>query len=183
MTANDAVRDVFTRRGRSRYGSEAVSQLEHALQAAAFAERARSTPELVTAALLHDVGHLLHDLADDAPERGVDDVHEQAGASWAEQWFGPAVVRPLALHVAAKRYLCATDANYRFRLSAPSVRSLELQGGPMTPDEVRIFELDPYFHDAVRLRHWDEAAKVPGLETPTLDHFLSAVALAAAIPK
>jgi [1-hydroxy-2-(trimethylamino)ethyl]phosphonate dioxygenase len=173
-----AVADIhrlFGSRGQSLYGGEAVTQLEHGLQTAALAERAGSTPALVTAALLHDVGHLLHDLADDAPDHGVDDVHEQAGARWAERWFGPAVVRPLELHVAAKRYLCATDANYFARLSPPSVLSLKLQGGPMSADEVRAFEADPHFADAVRLRHWDETAKIVGLDTPPLDHFLGYV--------
>lgn len=170
---------LFYDRGGSLYGGEVVTQLEHALQAAALAERARSTPALVTAALLHDVGHLLHDLADDAPDHGIDDAHERAGARWAERWFGPAVVRPLELHVSAKRYLCATDEGYFRRLSPPSVLSLRLQGGPMSADEVRAFEDDPHFADAVRLRHWDEAAKVAGLETPSLDHFLRYVEHAA----
>ncbi len=178
MTAIDSIRRVFQERGASRYGHEAVSQLEHALQAACFAERAQSTPELVTAALLHDVGHLLHDLDDDAPEQGVDDQHERAGARWLEQWFGPAVVRPMELHVAAKRYLCTTDANYYGRLSEPSIVSLRLQGGPMSPSEVSEFERDPFHQDAVRLRHWDEAAKVPEMITPPLEHFLLTVSKA-----
>jgi phosphonate degradation associated HDIG domain protein len=154
------------------YGGEAVTQLEHGLQAAALAERAGATPALITAALLHDVGHLLHELADDAPDHGIDDIHEQTGARWAERWFGPAVVRPLELHVAAKRYLCATDENYLARLSPPSLLSLKLQGGPMSADEVQRFEADSHFVDAIRLRHWDEAAKVAGLATSSLEHFL-----------
>jgi phosphonate degradation associated HDIG domain protein len=169
------VQHLFDSRGQSLYGGEAVTQLEHGLQSAALAERAGSTPALITAALLHDVGHLLHDLADDAPDHGIDDAHEQLGARWARRWFGPAVVRPLELHVAAKRYLCATDENYFKRLSPPSVLSLRLQGGPMSAAEVREFESDPHFADAVRLRHWDETAKVAGLETPPLDHFLGYV--------
>lgn len=170
---------LFRERGQSLYGGEAVTQLEHALQAAVFAEQANSSPDLIAAALLHDVGHLLHDLADDAPDHGIDDAHETAGARWAERWFGPAVVRPLELHVAAKRYLCAADERYFQRLSPPSMQSLRLQGGPMSPAEARAFEQEPFFADAVRLRHWDEAAKVAGFETPPLEHFLRYVELAA----
>lgn len=177
--ATEAVLQLFADRGGSLYGGEAVTQLQHALQTAALAEQARSTPELIAAALLHDVGHLLHNLADDAPDHDIDDVHEATGARWAERWFGAAVVRPLELHVAAKRYLCATDVQYFARLSPPSVQSLRLQGGPMSADEVAAFEADPHFADAVRLRHWDEAAKDPERATPPLDHFLTFVEQAA----
>ncbi len=100
----------FRERGQSLDGGEAVTQQEYALQAAGFAEQTNSTPELVAAALLHD-------LADDAPDHGIDIAHETAGARWAERSFGPAVVRPLELHVAAKRHLCATDERYFQRLS------------------------------------------------------------------
>jgi [1-hydroxy-2-(trimethylamino)ethyl]phosphonate dioxygenase len=181
--ATAEVSRLFTERGYSQYGGEAVSQLEHALQAAMFAERDQASPELICAALLHDIGHLLHNLPNDAPETGIDDVHESLGGRWAVRWFGPAVVRPLALHVSAKRYLCATDPAYYQRLSEPSVLSLRLQGGPMSPDEVNAFEADPYFADAVRLRHWDEAAKVVDLETPPLDHFLNYVEKVAGRPR
>jgi predicted HD phosphohydrolase len=126
---------------------------------------------LVTAALLHDVGHLLHDLPDDAPASGVDDRHEALGDQWLRRHFGPAVTEPVRLHVDAKRYLCVVEPAYFDTLSPPSVRSLELQGGPFTPDEVRAFEALPFFEDAVRLRCWDDAAKVPGLRTPDPEHF------------
>jgi phosphonate degradation associated HDIG domain protein len=177
--AAEEVARLFAERGHSRYGGEAVTQLAHALQAATFAERAHASPELICAALLHDLGHLLHNLPNDAPESGVNDAHESLGSRWAARWFGPAVVRPLALHVAAKRYLCATDPDYLERLSEPSAVSLRLQGGPMSPAEAAAFEADPYFADALRLRHWDEAAKVADLETPPLDHFLYYVERAA----
>jgi [1-hydroxy-2-(trimethylamino)ethyl]phosphonate dioxygenase len=176
MNATLAIRELFEARGSSIYGGEAVTQLEHALQAVELAERAKSTPDLITAALLHDVGHLLHDLPDDAPDAGVDDAHESLGAKWAARWFGPAVVRPLQMHVQAKRYLCATNEEYFARLSPPSRQSLSLQGGPMSEEEVLEFVDDPYFRDAIRLRYWDEAAKIPGHPTPPLEHYLQVAA-------
>jgi [1-hydroxy-2-(trimethylamino)ethyl]phosphonate dioxygenase len=162
---------LFRERGGSQYGREAVTQLEHALQAATAAEREGAAPSLIAAALLHDVGHLLHDLPDDAPDQGVDDRHESLAAAWLAQRFGPPVVAPVAMHVAAKRYLCAVDQTYFRQLSEPSIQSLALQGGPMTPVEQRQFETRPYFQDAVRLRRWDDAAKIVGMKTPSLESF------------
>jgi phosphonate degradation associated HDIG domain protein len=165
--------ELFERRGDSEYGGENVTQLEHALQCGFFAERAGATPNLITASLLHDVGHLLHDLPDDAPESGVDDVHEALGDRYLRRYFSEAVCEPVRLHVAAKRYLCAVDTEYFNTLSAPSVTSLKLQGGPMTPAEVTEFEANPYFQDAVALRRWDDAAKIVNFQTPPLDHFVT----------
>lgn len=162
---------LFRERGGSQYGGEAVTQQEHALQAAFFAEREQADATLIAAALLHDVGHLLHSLPDDAPEQGVDDRHEALAAHWLSQRFGPAVVEPVRLHVAAKRYLCATDPDYLRQLSPPSTLSLKLQGGPMSDDEACEFQSHPFYAASVRLRRWDDAAKVPELVTPALEHF------------
>ncbi|HTN73693.1 MAG TPA: HD domain-containing protein [Pirellulaceae bacterium] len=158
--------------GESRYGGEAVTQLEHALQAAMFAERDGACAELIAAALLHDVGHLLHGLPDDAPDQGVDDNHEELGARWLKKHFRPEVVEPVRLHVHAKRYLCYADAQYFKLLSAPSIQSLLLQGGPLTATEAAEFEQHPHYAAAVELRRWDEQAKIPALPTPPLEHFL-----------
>jgi phosphonate degradation associated HDIG domain protein len=166
---------LFRERGGDRYGGEAVSQTEHALQAAWAAEKAGAPGTLVTAALLHDVGHLLHSLPDDCAERGIDDRHEVLGARWLAMHFRPEVVEPVRLHVPAKRYLCATEKQYFASLSPASVLSLKLQGGPMSPGEVEAFRAGPHAEAAVSLRRWDEAAKVPGLATPPLEHFLSHV--------
>jgi phosphonate degradation associated HDIG domain protein len=170
-SATEEVLTLYRQRGGSQYGGEAVTQLEHALQAAAFAEQAGAEPCAIAAALVHDVGHLLHDLADDAPDQGIDDRHETLAAAWLAQRFPAAVVAPVAMHVAAKRYLCAVDQEYLGRLSPPSVQSLALQGGPMTPAEVKQFEARPFSREAVRLRHWDDEAKIVGLRTPDLEHF------------
>ena len=161
--------DLFRQKGHSEYGGEPVTQLEHGLQAAALAIRDGADDSLIAAALLHDVGHLLHDLPDDAPDHGVDDIHEQIGAEWLAARFTPEVAEPVRLHVPAKRYLCAVDSWYYSRLSESSKTSLALQGGPMTESEAQLFEHNPHYGAAVRLRRWDDEAKVPGAPTPTLD--------------
>lgn len=166
---------LFAERGSSEYGGEAVSQLEHALQAAHFARQAGSTPALVTAALLHDVGHLLHNLPDDARDHGVDDRHEELAQRWLTRFFVPEVVEPVRLHVAAKRYLCAIEPQYLQQLSEPSLVSLGLQGGPMSADEVAQFRTLRQAADAVALRRWDDAAKVPGMSVPAIEEYVPAM--------
>lgn len=156
--------------GAARYGMESINQLEHALQSALQAEHEDAGPALITAALLHDIGHLVHKLGI-AAERGIDDRHESLGGKLLRRWFDDEVVLPVALHVDAKRYLCQTEPGYFETLSAASVRSLELQGGPFTEEEAGNFIRQPGGEDAVRLRRWDEDAKVKGLETPPLSHF------------
>ena len=171
----EEIAELFRRRGASEYGGEAVTQQEHALQAAWMAEQTGAAPTLILAALLHDVGHLLHDLPDDAPDDRVDDVHEDLGDRWLKRSFVPAVCDPVRLHVAAKRYLCAVDPAYQASLSPPSLQSLALQGGPFTPAEAREFEAEPYFQESVELRRWDDLAKIPDLATPELAHYLQFV--------
>ncbi len=162
---------LFKDRGGSQYGREAVSQREHALQAAFFAETAGASSSLIAAALLHDVGHLLHHLDDNAPERGIDDRHEILAAQWLQRRFGPDVVEPVKLHVAAKRFLCATEPDYLEQLSPASLLSLRLQGGVMSDEEVTLFRSHPFCKAAVELRRWDDAAKQPQLETPPIEHY------------
>ncbi len=175
METKDVLIELFTAQGDSQYGGEAVTQLEHALQCATLAEQQQASPELIVAALLHDVGHLLHDLPDDAPDAGVDDHHEHAAANFLRLRFSAAVTEPVRLHVEAKRYLCATDAEYHGLLSQPSIQSLRLQGGPMTDDEVAEFARGDFAEAAVTLRRWDDEAKVVDLATPPLEHFLEYV--------
>ncbi|MBX3284240.1 MAG: metal-dependent phosphohydrolase [Actinobacteria bacterium] len=146
--------------GRERYDEE-VTQLDHALQTAAHARADRAEPPLVAAALLHDVGHLLV-LRDGGVADGdvdADLAHEARGARWLAPLLPASVTGPIALHVAAKRYRCAVDAEYHGSLSAGSVRSLVRQGGPMDDDERTRFERNPAHRDAVRLRGWDDAGK------------------------
>lgn len=166
--AVDTILTMFAFAGKAAYFGEAVSQTEHALQSAHLAASAGADAELVVAALLHDIGHLLSGLPEDVAQHGIDDTHEEAGARWLEQHFGSAVSAPVRLHVAAKRYLCAMDVTYIAGLSPASQLSLRLQGGPFTVDEARAFERQTHFAAAVALRRWDDGAKVAGLEVPTL---------------
>src|SRR5215813_14208584 len=103
---------VYAGRATRRYGLSAINQLQHALQAAAHAERDGCTPATVLASLLHDVGHMIHGLGEDPAGRGIDDVHEELGAKWLGERFGPEVCEPVRLHVSAKRYLCTVESDY-----------------------------------------------------------------------
>lgn len=168
---------LYRRRGGATYG-EGVTQTEHALQSALLAEQAGAGPTLVTAALLHDIGHLLHDLGEDIADRGIDAEHESIASAWLSQHFPPAVSEPVRLHVAAKRYLCTAEAGYHDRLSPASQQSLALQGGPMSAAEAAAFRAEPYAADAVALRHWDDEAKLVGRPTPDLEHYRPIIAAA-----
>jgi phosphonate degradation associated HDIG domain protein len=167
----DEIIELFARRGGDVYFGEPVSQLEHSLQTAVQAEREGASDSLIIAALLHDIGHLLHKLPEDIADGGIDGRHEQVGAVWLARYFPAEVAEPIRLHVAAKRYLCALDGEYRRRLSAASIRSLALQGGPMSDEEVLEFEASPYARESARLRRWDELAKLIGLKAPGLAQY------------
>ena len=152
---------------------ESVTELDHGLQCAALAAAAGATPSLIVAALLHDVGHLLiGDLFPIEEALPKDFKHEEVGARYLTRWFGPAVTEPIRLHVAAKRYLVAVDSAYRDGLSPSSLRSLEVQGGPMTPEACEAFAATPFALDAVALRRWDDSGKRPDEKTPAFDHWL-----------
>jgi len=159
-------------KGRRQYGLHDVTQLQHALQAALFAEQSGASPALITAALLHDIGHMVHDLGENPAEAGVDDRHEALGHAFLVRFFPAEVSEPVRLHVAAKRYLCATEPAYFALLSSDSVLSLRLQGGPMSASEVAAFGAEPHADAAVRLRRFDDAAKVKDLPTPDITHFV-----------
>jgi phosphonate degradation associated HDIG domain protein len=167
------IESLFARRGGERYTGEPVTQLEHALQSAAFGEAEGADDELVTAALLHDLGHLLHDLGETPTLRGVDDLHQYRALPFLRGLFPERVLGAIALHVDAKRWLCATRPGYHEALSDDSKRSLVLQGGVFGADEVRAFEQRPGAMEAVCLRLWDDRAKTAGLATPPLGHFMA----------
>jgi [1-hydroxy-2-(trimethylamino)ethyl]phosphonate dioxygenase len=171
VTVADEVSELMRSRGGAAYFGEPVSQLEHALQTAYCAAQAGSPPALVLAALLHDIGHLLHDLPESVADTGIDTRHEAAGYEWIPARFGPAVAEPVRDHVAAKRYLCRVEPEYLHRLSPASVRSLELQGGPFCVDEARQFERLPRYREAILLRRWDDEAKVAGLQVLSIDDY------------
>ncbi len=174
MNCIDEIFALFEQQGKTAYFGEAVSQEEHALQAAHFAAQEDAPETLVVAALLHDVGHLI-DAREDAADRGIDARHEDAGCDWLARHYPAEVTEPVRLHVAAKRYLCSVDPEYLRSLSPTSVKSLQLQGGVFTPDEAREFLRLPFGEDAVRLRHWDDAGKVVGLVVPGLAAYRAAL--------
>ena len=175
MTAGaDPVRrlaSLFTSEGARDYLGEPVSQAAHMLQAAALAESAGAAPALVAAALLHDVGHFTGAVTGHDLMRGRDNRHAAAGADWLSQWFGPEVTGPIRLHVAAKRYLCAVEPGYHGSLSAASLYTLGVQGGPMEAEEMAAFEAHPQACDALRLRRWDDAAKDPAATAPAFGYY------------
>jgi len=170
----DVVERIFEhmRGGRDRrYGADVVNVLSHSIQCGSQAEKAGASEALIAAALLHDIGHMINPDARAARERGEDARHEVAGEHFLSAWFGDAVTKPVLHHVAAKRYLTATDPAYYDKLSKVSKHTLELQGGPFTPEEAEAFIAQPFAEDGVRLRLWDEAAKDPDAEMPALEHF------------
>jgi gamma-butyrobetaine dioxygenase len=151
-----------------RFG-EPVSVGHHMGQTAALAQADHASSALVVAALLHDVAYLIEpDLTD---QLTFEADHAALGAAWLQRWFPPSVCEPVRLHVDAKRYLAATEDGYRASLSDESVRTLELQGGVMTPPEARQFERAPHFGEAVQLRRWDERGKDPRATTPPIEHY------------
>lgn len=161
---------LYRTAGAARYGMEAVNQEQHALQCGLLAEEAGAACTLVAAALLHDLGHLLtHALPETAA--GKDDLHEYRALPFLRGAFPDAVIEPIRLHVAAKRYLCAVDPTYREGLSAASRHSMKLQGGVFTAEEAQAFVLQPFARDAVQLRIWDDQAKSPTRATPGWEHF------------
>ncbi len=171
LTLQDIQR-LFEERGGEQYSGEPVTQLQHALQTAALGEAEGASDALVTAALLHDLGHLLHDLGDTPSLHGVDDVHQYRALPFLRGLFDDEVLNAIKLHVDAKRYLCAMRAGYHNDLSADSKRSLNLQGGIFSAAEAAKFIVQPGAPDAVRLRQWDDLAKDADRLTPSLSHFL-----------
>jgi phosphonate degradation associated HDIG domain protein len=169
----DKIFDIFATKGHTQYGGEPITQLEHGLQSATLAKEYSASSELITACLFHDLGHLLHDLGENPTEQAIDDRHEYEGANCLEQIFSPAITEPIRLHVDAKRYLCAINPNYRASLSQNSESSLILQGGAFSSETAAIFIAQPYAKDAVKLRIWDDRAKIVGLTTPDLNSFVA----------
>ena len=160
----------FAKLGMQSYG-EAVTMEQHCLQSATFAQQEGQPESMIVACLLHDYGHLVHDLGEDIADKGIDAHHEVLGAEELKKWFGDEVVEPGRLHVDAKRYLCAVDKEYFDNISDASRLSLELQGGPMGAEEVTAFRENPYFEDAVTLRRYDDLGKQVDMQTPDLEAF------------
>ena len=160
---NDVI-SIYAKWGTHTY-DEQLSQMDHAIQCAALAQQSGASDNLIIASLLHDIGHLLElESKSGNVNIEIDDKHESTGTRYLARSFGSGVTAPIALHVDAKRYLCAVEPTYFDTLSEGSVRSLELQGGPMTDEEARRFEGLAGSEDAVSLRRWDEQGKILDLE-------------------
>ncbi|WP_321790062.1 phosphonate degradation HD-domain oxygenase [Paraburkholderia sp. J94] len=171
----DNIRSLFDEFGDLSYSGEPVTQLEHALQCGALAEAESADEALVCAAFLHDIGHLLNKRSDTPAAAGVDDLHQYYGLPFLRPVMPDAVIEPIRLHVDAKRCLCAIDEAYLGRLSAGSVRSLQRQGGVFSAAEVQAFLQKPFSADALRLRRWDDGAKVADCATRPIEHFINIV--------
>lgn len=163
---------LFARHGNRQYSGESVTQLEHALQSALQAEQAGSSATLITASLLHDLGHLIYEEEGTLTLQGKDDLHQYSVVPFLRGLFPDAVIEPIKLHVDAKRYLCQIDPQYWSTLSPDSRRSLELQGGVFDAAAAALFATRPHADDAVSLRRFDDLAKVEKLKTPPLDYYL-----------
>jgi phosphonate degradation associated HDIG domain protein len=170
------IEKLFRDHGHIEYSGEGVTQLQHALQTARLAEDEKAGDLLVTAALLHDLGHILNVQGETPTARGIDDQHQYYAIPFLRPLFPPAVIEPIRLHVDAKRALCAMEPEYYEALSDDSKRSLTLQGGIFAKGEAEAFRAKPHAADAVRVRRWDDAAKLPGLATPPLSHYLAIAA-------
>jgi gamma-butyrobetaine dioxygenase len=185
VSAPDVARrivELYERDGTDRY-DEAVTQIEHAVQAARWAEEAGADDALIAAALLHDIGHLLSgDHRDEHHFRERDLRHEDVAARFLSRWFGPEVTEPIRLHVAAKRYLCAVEPGYHDGLSPASVRSLELQGGAMNAEEAAAFARLDGASAATELRRWDDLAKDPELPSRDIATFTDLLTRVARVP-
>lgn len=166
----DQIVDLYRTAGAERYGVEAINQERHAMQCALLAQEAGASDELVAAALLHDLGHLLTDTLSESAA-GKDDLHEYRALPFLRGEYPDEVLEPIRLHVAAKRYLCATEPDYFEGLSAASRQSLMLQGGPFTADEAAAFIAQPHATAAVALRRWDDHAKSQTRATPGWSHW------------
>jgi phosphonate degradation associated HDIG domain protein len=171
MLTLSRIASLFEHHGTAYYGGEAISQTAHALQCAQLAEQAGDPEPLIVAALLHDIGHLML-----AESLTTDMRHQETGADALRDLFGDDVTEPVRLHVAAKRYLCAVDPAYLETLTPASVHSLSLQGGPYDAEQAAAFGAHPHATAAVRLRRHDDLAKVVGLQTPPLSHYLDMAA-------
>jgi len=179
INVTDEILAIYRARGAAAYFGEHVSMTEHALQAAHFARADGAPPTLIVAALLHDIGHLIEPAPEAIEDWTADARHEVSGARWLAQRFGAEICEPVRLHVPAKRYLCRTEASYFATLSSASVRTLQLQGGPMSAREAAQFEGERFYKEAVAIRRWDDQGKVAGLVTASFGDYVALIAAAA----
>ncbi|MFC4604063.1 HD domain-containing protein [Rhodococcus kronopolitis] len=169
--AYDALTALFDGEGGQEYLGEQVSMAQHMLQTGRAARAEGAPTELVVAAVLHDVGHFSGAVSGRELMSGNDNHHDAVAAEWLSTWFDDAVTEPVRLHVAAKRYLCATDPAYYDKLSGASKFTMSVQGGSMSDEEVEAFAAEPFAEAACRLRRFDDLGKDPAAPVVTLADF------------
>jgi phosphonate degradation associated HDIG domain protein len=164
---------LYEQYGEHEYAGEKVTQLEHMMQAAKLAEEQGYDEEVVLAAFLHDIGHICVTAQGDNEMEGWGiKNHEQQGADFLlQQGFSTKVAWLVQSHVEAKRYLTWKHPAYYALLSEASKQTLQYQGGPMNDGEAAAFEQHPLFELMIRMRHWDDEAKVEHLETGSLEKY------------
>ena len=167
----DFIGSIFEKRGDEEYLGEPVTMGQHMLQGATMAEKSREPDEIIIGTLLHDIGHFTSEFGTFSMEDTEDRYHEDAGAAVLEQFFPKVITDCCRHHVAAKRYLCATDPEYFQKLSTASIHSLNLQGGPMSEAELKDFEKNPNLKKILKVRLYDDAGKIPDMITPSFWHF------------
>ena len=167
----DFIGSIFEKRGDEEYLGEPVTMGQHMLQGATMAEKSRESDEIIIGTLLHDIGHFTSEFGTFSIEDTEDRYHEDAGAAVLEQFFPKIITDCCRHHVAAKRYLCATDPEYFQKLSTASIHSLNLQGGPMSEAELKDFEKNPNLKKILKVRLYDDAGKIPDMITPSFWHF------------
>ena len=167
----DFIGSIFERRGGEEYLGEPVTMGQHMLQGATMAEQSKEPDDIIIGALLHDIGHFTSEFGTFSMEDKKDRYHEDAGAAVLEHFFPKVITDCCRYHVAAKRYLCATNPEYFQKLSAASVHSLNLQGGPMSETEIKEFERNPNLKKILTVRLYDDAGKIPDMDTPSFWHF------------
>ena len=167
----DFIGSIFEKRGDEEYLGEPVTMGQHMLQGATMAEKSREPDEIIIGTLLHDIGHFTSEFGTFSMEDTEDRYHEDAGAAVLEQFFPKIITDCCRHHVAAKRYLCATNPEYFQKLSTASIHSLNLQGGPMSEAELKDFEKNPNLKKILKVRLYDDAGKIPDMITPPFWHF------------
>lgn len=173
MTIVDELIEIYATRGLETFeGDRITSQTAHGLQAAMIAEAEGASESMIVAALLHDIGRIINPKDREITDKGGDAKHEEVARTFLEPHFGPDVTMPIKWHVAAKRYLVATDPAYSKKVSAGSKRSMAGQGGVLDDGETQAFIAQPFARDGVALRLWDDRAKSPDAQTPPFEHFV-----------
>lgn len=167
---------LYELHGNEDYIGEPVSQLEHMSQAAALAEAEGYDGEVVLAAFFHDIGHLC---ATSESMDGMGNVdHERLGHDYLiVRGFSPRLANLVNGHVIAKRYLTYKYPEYYNKLSPASKVTLGFQGGVMSGAEAAEFEQNPDADLIVRMRYWDDEAKLQNVVVDNVAH-LKELALA-----